>query len=273
MQAITSNTDSFGNGLISVGNTAQGSAASRIQKAVDAIGWLGADLQVVGVTDLRSLSPDGRRLVPPGLVMYEKMVDGQERRTSDDRRAEALTWYFERQHCPINHTTSAELFVSYRQSGGRIVIDDTGRSSYWGVMKYDEASKAGLFIGADAPVIYDPAKADRPLNHYRDRGLLALWDRASGLVIPLPYRSLLGYRFWKSGMGVDLFVMDEKSLRDQQRRHPECFDESADERIIQREIDECEAELAYVIRNNINLRQHPDAYINAERKETLRWQH
>ncbi len=103
----------------------------------------------------------------------------------------------------------------------------------------------------------------------RDPGLLALWDRISGLVIPLPSRSLLIYRFWKSGMGVDLYVVDEESLRIQQHNHPECFDESADERLIQREIDVCEAELAYVIGHNINLRQHPDAYENVGRKETL----
>ena len=273
MQTIKSNTDSFGNGLISVGNTTRSSAASRIQKDVDAIGWLGADLQVIGITDLRSFSPEEQRVVPDWLTMYEKTMDGPECRTSDDRRAESLTWYYERQHCPINHTTSAVLFMSYQQDGDRIVIDDAARNAYWGVMKYDEANKAGLFINADAPIIYNPAKADRPLNRYRDRELLALWDRTSDLVLPLPYCSTLRYRFWNSGMGVDLSIMDEKSLQDQQRRHPECFDESADDQTIQHEIDECEAELAYVIKNNVNLRQHPDAYINAKRKETMQWQH
>ena len=196
MQTIKSNTDSFGNGLISVGNTTRSSAASRIQKDVDAIGWLGADLQVVGITDLRSFSPEEQRVVPDWLTMYEKTMDGPECRTSDDRRAESLTWYYERQHCPINHTTSAVLFMSYQQDGDRIVIDDAARNAYWGVMKYDEANKAGLFINADAPIIYNPAKADRPLNRYRDRELLALWDRTSDLVLPARCATGSGIRGW-----------------------------------------------------------------------------
>lgn len=88
-------------------------------------------------------------------------------------------------------------------------------------------------------------------------------------MIPLPEHSLLLYRFWKSGMGIDLYVMDEISMRIQQRNHPECFDDGSDERVIQREIDECEAELAYVIGNNINLRKNPDAYENVRRKESM----
>ena len=269
MQIDVLNADSFGDGAISIEDTASQDAAAHVQKAVDTIGRLGADLHVIGVANLRDPKTPGRYRVPEKLAMYEKPADGHERRMDDGLRARSLSMSATRCKCPINHNTTAELFMSYRQDAdGRIVVDETDRNTYWGVMRYDEAKRDGLLTGPDAPIAGpgSPESADAPR---RDPHLLALWDRTSGLVMPLPLRSLLLYRFWKSGMGIDLYVVDGESLRIQQRNHPECFDESTDERLIQREIDECEAELAYVIKNNINLRQHPDAYRNARGKETL----
>lgn len=257
MRADSSNDDSFGDGVIEIGDTRLPDAIARVQKEVDAIGWLGADLRAIGMARFRDPDISWKRRVPEKLNLYEKSADGHERRMPRDRRARAVDMFALRRDCPINHDTTAELFLSYRRDAdGRIVVDEADQSAYWGVMRHAEASRDGLFADPDAP--------------YRDPYLLALWDGTSGLVVPLPYRSLLIYRFWKSGMGVDLYVVDGESLRIQQHNHPECFDDPADERLIQREIDECEAELAYVIGNNINLRQHPDAYENAGRKETLR---
>lgn len=269
MQTDELNADSFGDGMIEIGDTRLPDAVIRVQKEVDAIGWLGADMRVIGMAYFRNPDVFWKRRVPEKLNLHEKRIDGHERRMPNSRRARAVDMSAIRRDCPINHDTTAELFMSYRQNeDGRIVVDETDRSAYWGVMRHAEASCDGLLADPDAPIV-DPWKSDGPEVPGRDPGLLALWDRISGLVIPLPSRSLLIYRFWKSGMGVDLYVVDEESLRIQQHNHPECFDESADERLIQREIDVCEAELAYVIGHNINLRQHPDAYENVGRKETL----
>ena len=269
MRTDVLNADSFGDGAIGIEDTASQDAAAHVQKAVDAIGRLGADLCVIGIVDLRAPDKHWKRRVPDKLAMYEKPIDGHERRMDDGRRAGSFSIAVMGRKCPINCNTTAELFMSYRQDAdGKIVVDETDRSSYYGVMRYDEADRDGLLTEPDAPIARpgSTGTADTPR---RDPYLLALWDRTSGLVMPLPLRSLLLYRFWKSGMGVDLYVVDGESLRIQRRNHPECFDESADERLVQREIDECEAELAHVIKNNINLRQHPDAYRNARGKERL----
>lgn len=269
MRTVNFNTDSFGNGAIRIGDTTRCSAVSRVQRDVDTIGWLGADLRVIGVADLRSLSETGRRRVPDRLSLYEKPLDGHERRTARNDRARSIDMHAARRDCPINHDITAELFMSYRQGeDGRIVVDETARNAYWGVMRHADARRDDLFVGSDAPPA-DFRNPGRPERGTRDPHLLALWDRTSGLVIPLPEHSLLLYRFWKSGMGINLYVMDEISMRIQQRNHPECFDDGSDERVIQREIDECEAELAYVIGNNINLRKNPDAYENVRGKESM----
>lgn len=270
MRADSLNDDSFGDGMIEIGETRLPDAIDRVQKEMDAIGWLGADLRVIGMAYFRGPDISWKRRVPEKLNLYEKSVDGHERRTPRNRRTCAVDMSALRRDCPINHDTTAELFMSYRRDAdGRIVVDETDQSAYWGVMRHAETSRDGLLADPDAPIA-DPWDSNESDASGRDPCLLALWDRTSGLVIPLPSRSLLIYRFWKSGMGVDLYVVDEESLRIQQHNHPECFDESADERLIQREIDECETELAYVIENNINLRRHPDAYGKAGRKETLR---
>lgn len=269
MRTDRSNIASFGDGAISIDDTTSQDAAARVQKAVDAIGRLGADLRVIGIADLRDPNKHWKRRVPDRMAMYDKPADGHERRMDDGLRACSLSMATMHRKCPINRNTTAELFMSYRQdAGGGIVVDETDRSAYWGVMRYDEAKRDGLLAEPDAPIARpeSPGTMDTQL---RDPHLLALWDRTSGLVMPLPWRSLLLYRFWKSGMGVDLYVADGESLRIQRRNHPECFDKATDERLIQREIDVCEAELAYVIKNNINLRQHTDAYRNARGKETL----
>lgn len=269
MKTTILNADSFGDGIIEIGETRLPDSAARVQREVDAIGWLGADLRVVGVADLRDPGSPWRRSVPERLNLYEKDIDGHERRMAGNRRADSLDMSALRRRCPVNHDSTAELFMSYRRDGnGRTVVDETDRNAYWGVMRYAEASRDGLIAGTDAPLAA-PLRSGGPGAAGRDPYLLALWDRTSGLVIPLPRRSLLLYRFWKSGMGVDLYVMDGVSLLIQRSLHPECFDESSDERLIQREIDECEAELAFVINNNINLRQHPDATRDARGKETL----
>lgn len=269
MQTGNLNAESFGDGMIEIDDTRVPDAVVRVQKEVDSIGWLGADLRVIGMIDLRVPSGTGRRRVPETLAMYRKSADGSEHRMDRNRRARSLDMSGIRRYCPINQNSTAELFMSYRfDEDGRTVVDETDRSVYWGVMRHDEASRDGLLTGPDAPVA-DSRKPCDPDGSARDPYLLALWDRTSGLVIPLPEHSVLIYRFWKSGMGIDLYVVDGISLLTQKINHPECFEDPADERLIQREIDECEAELAYVIENNINLRQHPDAYEKAGRKETL----
>ena len=269
MRNIGTNAESFGDGMIEIGDTGLPDSAARVQGEVDAIGRLGADLRVVGVADLRDPGSPWRRSVPERLNLYEKDIDGHERRMAGNRRAGSLDMSSLRRRFPVNHDPTAELFMSYRRDGnGRTVVDETDRNAYWGVMRYAEANRDGLIADTDAPLAA-PRRSGGPGAAGRDPYLLALWDRTSGLVIPLPRRSLLLYRFWKSGMGVDLYVMDGVSLLIQRSLHPECFDESSDERLIQREIDECEAELAFVIKNNINLRRHPDAYRRAGGREAL----
>lgn len=268
MKTVDSNTDSFDSGAISIGNTAQRSAAARVQRDIDSIGWLGANLQVIGMTDLRRFSETGKRRVPDRLTIYEKPLDGHECRMPNSRRAQTIDMNIERRHCVVSRFVAAELLMSYRRDeDGRIVVDESAGNTYWGVMRHAEAIRDGLLVGPEA----HPADLRKPScaeSNVRDPYLLVLHDRTSGLTIPLPDRSLLLYRFWDSGMSVDLYVVDEISLRIQKRSHPECFDADSDERLIQREIDECEAELAYVIGNNINLRRNPNAYSKAQRKET-----
>ncbi len=160
MQTDELNADSFGDGMIEIGDTRLPDAVIRVQKEVDAIGWLGADMRVIGMAYFRNPDVFWKRRVPEKLNLYEKRIDGHERRMPNSRRARAVDMSAIRRDCPINHDTTAELFMSYRQNeDGRIVVDETDRSAYWGVMRHAEASCDGLLADPDAPIV-DPWKSD-----------------------------------------------------------------------------------------------------------------
>ena len=102
MQTDELNADSFGDGMIEIGDTRLPDAVIRVQKEVDAIGWLGADMRVIGMAYFRNPDVFWKRRVPEKLNLYEKRIDGHERRMPNSRRARAVDMSAIRRDCPIN---------------------------------------------------------------------------------------------------------------------------------------------------------------------------
>lgn len=106
-------------------------------------------------------------------------------------------------------------------------------------------------------------------DEFREPTVLGLWDRVSGLVMPLPSDSVLCCRIWDFGFGIDLYVMDGKSLMVQRHLHPECFFNVDDGMDVRGQIAFFELELDHLLEQYPSLHISYDAHGDSDASESL----
>ena len=212
--------------MIPIGTTSRAADLARVQEAVCGLGSLAARLKVVNLTSFRMLDREGRHRMPARMAMYSKGVDSAEERCSRQAMRRALTHADLWRDCPVNQNITSEMLICYRwEDETTTAVDENQPRRYSRVLKYGEAKEAGLIApdrglpAWETDIDREPAYGDE----FREPTVLGLWDRVSGLVMPLPSDSVLCCRIWDFGFGIDLYVMDGKSLMVQRHLHPECF--------------------------------------------------
>lgn len=233
---IDFNADSHAVKLVHVGPIVYG-ARSRLQSDMNGIGWLAPHFEAVWVTD--AITDD---MLPS---MY--YIDEDSETTLDERSCRnAVDLEKLRREIPFNNDVLSCHSMRYEENTDhRLTVARSEDCYCYSVMKYSEIEKQ---VSLDDSL--DPDSST----------ILGLWDRISGLVIPLAGRNALVVEFHGSGYDVSVDVRDDESLKLLMRRYPHCFSEYPDETTLDRGVEQCEAILRNVISNNINLytETHPN---------------
>lgn len=91
----------------------------------------------------------------------------------------------------------------------RIVPDRESAHAYFSAMRLDELEREQMLTDDD---------------DLREGSVVALIERRSGFVLPLPANSAVSWMYFGDGSGVEVFVLDGISLHWQMDTYPEYFD-------------------------------------------------
>lgn len=204
--------DCHAQGLIHVGDTSQPGVLDRLQHEFDSIGRIMPDFKVTGFDDFgrRRLNRHG---YPAACVLYRHDWDmegpkGYVQTGELNDRAFDLAWLHSR--VPVNWHTTADLTMRYIEDDHHCIVPDwKSAHAYFSAMRLDELEREQMLMDDD---------------DLREGSVVALIERRSGFVLPLPANSAVSWMYFGDGSGVEIFVRDGISLRWQMDTYPEYFD-------------------------------------------------
>lgn len=225
---IPSNDRSFADGIIWVGDTSEEDAPRRIEEQLEAIGPVVPNFRILSFRKFSTmpLDSDGNPLWCP--LIFHDWSNPADQRSRQGGRLNSIVFDMSvlRQSAPCNSQTTADLFMRYTASHGRIVPD------------WDEPHQ---YISAlDARPLIDRDILRVP-GMEREPKVLALVETRTGLAIPLPKDSAIVWQFFQSGFGFEMSVWDGIALRRQQKMYPLYFakEDRTNEAEVEMDIADC----------------------------------
>ncbi|KAB7790035.1 hypothetical protein [Bifidobacterium leontopitheci] len=204
---------SHAEGLIWVDDTTRAGATSRLQRQFDAI----ADMTMAKFS-VRPFKPffNKPRLwgMPYGCRVIQHLWGDDAGTVREQCCPIDNMWAFDlfglHGSAPYNHKCLADICLRYDERDGRIVPDWDQQYQYFSAMRLDDLESCG--------VLAQP-------HGRRERGVVALVEERSGLVLPLPSECVVYWAFYGNGSGVEIAVYDGVAMRRRMDRYPEYFDE------------------------------------------------
>lgn len=225
---IPYNDRSFADGIIWVGDTSEEDAPRRIEEQLEAIGPVAPNFHILSFRKFSTmpLDSDGNPLCCRPVFHNWSNPTGERQWQGGRLNRIILDMSALRQSAPYNSQTTADFFMRYTPSHGRIVPD-------WDEPhQYISALDARPLIDRD--ILRVPGMAREPK-------VLALVETRTGLAIPLPKDSAIVWQFFGSGFGFEMSVWDGIALRRQQKMYPLYFakEDRTNEAEVEMDIADC----------------------------------
>ncbi|KAB8287107.1 hypothetical protein DSM100688_1882 [Bifidobacterium ramosum] len=200
-------------GLIWVDDTTAAGYPSRLQKQFDQIGRIMPKFTIRPFVPFRNRARD-QWGVPCDCRLIEHKWDDSAGMVRDQRWGSGNGWAFDisglRRCAPCNNHCLADLFLRYTAvDDGRIVPDWDASHQYFSAMRLDDLESRNMLA--------------KPRGR-REKGVVALVEERSGLVLPLPSGCVVSWLYFGDGSGVEIAVYDGIAMRDRMNRYPEYFD-------------------------------------------------